>query len=70
MPRTETHSESHVHYLTAPEVAALLRVSVRTLHTYVGDKRVPAPVRLGGKRLWSAQALHDHLGSARLRRRT
>jgi predicted DNA-binding transcriptional regulator AlpA len=58
-----------VHYLTAPEVAALLRISVRTLHTYVLNKRVPAPLRLGGKRLWTAQALHDHVGSARHRKR-
>jgi predicted DNA-binding transcriptional regulator AlpA len=61
--------DMHIHYLTAPEVASLLRVSVRTLHTYVLSKRVPAPLRLGGKRLWAAQALHDHVGSARKRKR-
>lgn len=68
MRTTNDTSEAHIHYLTAPEVAALLRVSVRTLHTYVGNKRVPAPIRLGGKRLWAAQSLHDHVGSARKRK--
>jgi excisionase family DNA binding protein len=38
-------------YLTAADAARLLRISVRTLYTYVKEKRVPAPLWLGGKRL-------------------
>lgn len=56
-------------YLTAPEIASLLRISVRTLYTYVHEQRVPAPLRLGGKRLWPAQAVHDFLGATRARKR-
>ena len=56
-------------YLTGSEVANLLRISTRTLYTYVHDKRLPAPIWLGGKRLWPAQAVHDHLGVARNRKR-
>lgn len=56
-------------YLTAQEVATLLRVSVRTLYSHVGQKRVPAPFWLGNKRLWPAQAVHDYLGSTRNRKR-
>jgi excisionase family DNA binding protein len=56
-------------YLTAADAARLLRISVRTLYTYVKEKRVPAPLWLGGKRLWPAQAVHDHVGAARNRRR-
>lgn len=56
-------------YLTAAEVAGLLRISVRTLYTYVQDTRIPAPIWLGGKRLWPAQAVHDHVGATRRRKR-
>lgn len=56
-------------YLTAAEVAALLRISARTLYTYVQRERFPSPIWLGGKRLWSLQAVHDHLGLARMRKR-
>jgi excisionase family DNA binding protein len=56
-------------YLTAAEVATLLRISARTLFSYVQQKRVPTPIWLGGKRLWPAQAVHDFLGSARSRKR-
>jgi len=56
-------------YLTAPEVARLLRISIRTLYTYVRGQRVPAPLWLGGRRLWSAQAVHDFLGAAGMRKR-
>lgn len=55
-------------YLTATEVAGLLRVSIRTLYTYVHESRLPAPIWLGGKRLWPAQAVHDHIGAGRRRK--
>lgn len=56
-------------YLTAAEVAALLRISLRTLYAHVQQSRVPAPIWLGGKRLWPAQGMHDFLGAAKNRKR-
>ena len=56
-------------YLTAADVATILHISIRTLYSHVRDKRVPGPIWLGGKRLWPAQALHDHLCAARNQRR-
>jgi predicted DNA-binding transcriptional regulator AlpA len=55
-------------YLTASHITELLHISERTLYTYVNDGRLPRPIRLGGKRLWPAQALHDHLGAERLKK--
>lgn len=56
-------------YLTAAEVADLLRISIRTLYAHVQQSRVPPPIWPGSKRLWPAQGLHDFLGSARNRKR-
>ena len=47
----------------------MLRISVRTLYTYVEERRVPAPLWLGGKRLWTPQVVHDFIASARQRKR-
>ena len=69
MQAMQTPFDSGAAYLTAPEVATLLRISVRTLYTYVQCERVPSPIWLGGKRLWSSQSVHDLLGSARMRKR-
>ena len=56
-------------YLTAAEVANLLRISLRTLYAHVQRNRVPAPIWLGGKRLWPAQGMHDFLGAPKNRKR-
>lgn len=56
-------------YLTANELAALMRISVRTLYTYIEARRVPSPIWLGGKRLWAAQAVHDFVASSKNRKR-
>lgn len=56
-------------YLNAAELIELLHICERTLYTYVQEQRIPAPIWLGGKRLWSAQAIHDHLGAARQKKR-
>jgi predicted DNA-binding transcriptional regulator AlpA len=56
-------------YLTATELAAMLRISVRTLYTYIDERRVPTPLWLGGKRLWTPQVVHDFIASARQRKR-
>lgn len=68
-PVAETSVDTGAVYLNAAEVASLLRISVRTLHTYVQRERIPSPIWLGGKRLWCAQSVHDFLGTSRLRRR-
>lgn len=39
-------------YLTKDEVASLLRVSVRTVTTYMGQGLLPQPLQLGRKLLW------------------
>ncbi|OOG53138.1 helix-turn-helix domain-containing protein [Polaromonas sp. C04] len=59
----------HSVYLTAADVAHLLRISLRTLHSHVKHRRVPSPIWLGGKRLWAAQVIHDFLGAARNHKR-
>jgi len=56
-------------YLTANELAATLRISVRTLYTYVEERRVPPPLWLGGKRLWTPQVVHDFIAVAHQRKR-
>lgn len=56
-------------YITAAEAASLLRISSRTLYSYVQEKRVPPPIWLGGKRLWPAQVMHDFLGAAKSHKR-
>lgn len=45
--------------LTKKEVAQLLRVTTRTVENYVSKALLPAPVKVGGKALWSAQAIAD-----------
>ncbi|MGJ7915187.1 helix-turn-helix transcriptional regulator [Massilia sp. LXY-6] len=44
-------------YLTKDEVASLLRVSVRTVTTYMGQGLLPQPFQLGRKLLWDEGAL-------------
>jgi predicted DNA-binding transcriptional regulator AlpA len=48
-------------YLTKDEVAGLLRVSVRTITTYMSQGLLPQPLQLGRKLLWSEEALIQHL---------
>lgn len=45
--------------LTKKEVAQLLRVTTRTVENYVSKALLPPPVKVGGKALWSAQAIAD-----------
>lgn len=63
------NTSEHPVYLTGNEVANLLRISLRTLYVYVLQRRVPAPIWLGSKRLWPAQAMHDFLGAAKNHKR-
>jgi predicted DNA-binding transcriptional regulator AlpA len=44
-------------YLTKGEVASLLRVSVRTVTTYMGQGLLPQPLQLGRKLLWDEGAV-------------
>lgn len=48
-------------YLTKDEVASLLRVSVRTITTYMSQGLLPQPLQLGRKLLWSEDAVIQHL---------
>ena len=44
-------------FVTKPEAAALLGVSVRTLERLVATGRFPPPIRLGRQRRWVRKAL-------------
>ena len=44
-------------YLTKAELAAMLRVSTRTITNYVSTGAIPGPVRFGRRALWSRAAL-------------
>lgn len=44
-------------YLTKDEVAAMLRVSVRTVTTYMSQGLLPQPLQLGRKLLWNEEAV-------------
>jgi len=46
-----THLEPTT-YLTKIELAAMLRVSTRTISNYVRSGAIPDPVRFGRKALW------------------
>lgn len=48
-------------YLTKDEVAGLLRVSVRTITTYMSQGLLPQPLQLGRKLLWPEDAVIQHL---------
>ena len=43
--------------LKKSEVAALLRVTPRTIENYLKQGRIPAPVRIGNRPLWPAVAI-------------
>lgn len=48
-------------YLTKKEVAAVLRVSVRTITTYMQQRAIPNPKRVGGILLWDEAELHGKI---------
>lgn len=48
-------------YLTAEQVSQLLHISIRSLFNHVSNGTIPQPIRLGNRRLWPQQALHDHV---------
>ncbi len=48
-------SESNL--LSRHEVAAMLRISLRSLDTYVKDGHLPAPVSLGGRKVFFHRAI-------------
>ncbi len=47
--------------LTIQEVAALVRVSVRTLESLLAKNQMPTPVRVGRQRRWSQEAIRRWL---------
>lgn len=50
-------------YLTKLELAAMLRVSTRTIANYVRNGAIPDPVKFGRKALWSRAALVEFIRS-------
>jgi excisionase family DNA binding protein len=53
--------EGKLVYLTKQEVADVLRVSVRTVTTYMKNNVLPEPRKLGGKLLWDEDELHRRI---------
>jgi predicted DNA-binding transcriptional regulator AlpA len=51
------HVEPLMKYLTKDDVAAMLRVSVRTVSTYMRQGLLPQPLQLGRKLLWDEGAI-------------
>lgn len=48
-------------YLTKTEVAGVLRVSVRTITTYMQQNAIPKPKKVGGILLWDEEELHQKI---------
>jgi len=48
-------------YITKDEVAALLRVSVRTITSYLKQGLLPRPMQLGRKLLWDKSTLFQFI---------
>ena len=44
-------------YMTKDELASMLRVSVRTVTTYMSQGLLPQPLQLGRKLLWDERAV-------------
>lgn len=58
---SEQPVEPSMRYLTKDELAGVLRVSVRTITTYMSQGLLPQPLQLGRKLLWSEDAVIQHL---------
>jgi predicted DNA-binding transcriptional regulator AlpA len=56
--------------IPAPEAARLSGVSPATWHRLAAAKKVPAPVRLGGRVLWRAAELREWIAAGCPDRRT
>jgi predicted DNA-binding transcriptional regulator AlpA len=53
--------EPFMRYLTKDELAGVLRVSVRTITTYMSQGLLPQPLQLGRKLLWSEDTVTQFL---------
>ena len=51
------NDQTPANYMTKAELAAMLRVSTRTVSNYVSTGAIPSPVRFGRRALWSRAAL-------------
>lgn len=51
-------------YLTKKEVAEVLRVSVRTITTYMQQGAIPNPKKIGGILLWEEEELYRRIKHA------
>jgi excisionase family DNA binding protein len=52
-------------WLTLDDVAGALRVSTQTAKRWVREGRIPQPIRVGRRLLFSAAEIHGHLESLR-----
>lgn len=48
-------------YLSCPEVAELLRISLRTLTSFTAAVLVPSPYQLGRRVLWDETTLYEFM---------
>jgi excisionase family DNA binding protein len=46
---------------TTADLAALFRVSARTVARWAASGRIPAPVRIGRRNRWTASAIQHYL---------
>lgn len=51
------NNQDQTDYLTKAELAAMLKVSTRTITNYTRTGAIPSPVKFGRKALWSRAAL-------------
>lgn len=51
-------------FLTKKEVAEVLRVSVRTITTYMQQGAIPNPKKIGGILLWEEEELYRRIKHA------
>jgi excisionase family DNA binding protein len=51
-------------YVTKTELAAMLRVTTRTITNYVSGGALPAPTKVGRKALWHREQLRSFLQQA------
>lgn len=58
-----TNQGSNDDYLTKAELAAMLRVTTRTITNYVRGGALPAPTKVGRKALWNRAGLRDFLAA-------
>jgi excisionase family DNA binding protein len=65
-PSEKTFTDMLEPLLSIPEVAAQLRVSVRTIYRLIDDGKLPSPVKIGARSLIPVSAVVAYLKTAGL----